>query len=467
MAIFADLFYFFLAQLYMPILLYQAVVLGKNRTGWGQRLGRVPRFDPAQPRIWIHAVSMGEVNATPKLVEAIEARLPGWQIVVSTTTDTGFARAVHWYGRERVFRYPLDFSPCVHMALNRVRPRLIILLELEVWPNLVRSASARGIPVTVANGRLTERSAHRFGFIRPLIRPIFEKLAWVGAQDEAIAARFAVLGVPRERIETTSSLKWDTALVADRVEGAEELAAALGLGQDGPPIWVCGSTGPGEEEILLEVYRSFIEAGRVCRLIIVPRKPERFEEVARLIAARGFSCIRRSDADKGVDGSGPAVLARNSGGPAADGALVERVPTADSTVAALPAVILGDTIGELRKFYNLADLVFVGRSLASMGGSDPIEVAALGKPMLAGPHMTNFAGPAAAFAEAGALVTLANGRELAEQLVDWLDHPEAWRQRGRRAREVVLAHLGCTERPAAKIVELAIAGPATASSGLA
>ena len=169
----ADLIYVFAGLAYLPVALYQAIVLGKNRRGWGERFGSVPLRDAGKPRIWIHAVSLGEINATPRLVDALRARLPDHDIVVSTTTDTGFARAVQLYGADHVFRFPLDFSLVISRVLRRIRPTLIVLVELEVWYNLTCMATARGVPIAVVNGRLTERSARRLLLLGPFCRQMF------------------------------------------------------------------------------------------------------------------------------------------------------------------------------------------------------------------------------------------------------------------------------------------------------
>lgn len=438
----ADLVYALVGLLYLPVALYQAVFKGKNRRGWSERLGAVRRFDPNRRRIWIHAVSLGETNATPRLVEALQRELPDWEIVLSSTTDTGYARAVQLYGRGRVFRFPLDFSLVVDRVLRRVRPTLIVLVELEVWFNLTRQARQSGIPVAVVNGRLTARSARRLARLGPASRSMFHSLAWVGAQDEAIAERFVSLGTPRGQVTVTSSMKWDTAEVADDVEGSKELAAALGL-TEADSLWVCGSTGPGEEERILGAYRALLDewvglahnvpdslggsaAPSRPLLVLVPRKPERFDEVERLIAGAGFRCLRRS-----------ACLAGRSADPK-------------------PArgVILGDTMGELRKFYALAAVVFVGRSLVPMGGSDPMEVAALGKPIIVGPHTDNFALPVAALLAAEALRQVPDADRLLEAVKEFLmDREEAvlW---GARARAAVLEQQGATERTVSRLVRL-------------
>lgn len=423
----ADVVYLLAGLLYLPIALYHALVVGKNRRGWGERFGFVRRFDPGKRRIWIHAVSLGEINATPRLVETLEEKLFDTQIVFSTTTDTGFARGVELYGADRVFRFPLDFSPIVARVLRLVNPSMIVLVELEVWYNLVRMATRRGIPVTVINGRLTACSAKRLGRLGRAARSMLSDLAWVGAQDEAIASRFRALGVQPDRVEVTSSLKWDSAGVTDRVEGAEPLARALGINRS-RPLWVCGSTGPGEEAMILDAYRRLVGTtiDRAPILAIVPRKPERFDDVARLIKRAGFKCIRRSDHR--------------------DGACSE--PSHDATV------ILGDTMGELRKFYSLASVVFIGRTLVPLGGSDPMEVAALGKPVVVGPYTDNFQLPVEALRAADAIRTVDSGDELAHVIAGVLREEALAEALGSRARQVVIDNQGATQRTADAIVRV-------------
>lgn len=225
----ANLVYLIVGLLYLPVLLYQMVFQNKNRRGWLQRCGFVPLFDPARPRIWIHAVSLGEMNATRSLVNEIRARRPDCALVFSATTDTGFARGVELYGAANVFRFPLDFSFVIRRVLRRIAPTAIVLMELEIWYNLVTLARRRNIPVVIANGRLTHRSAKRFQYIRFAARRMFAALNWVGAQDRTIADRFITVGVPTERVDVIGSVKWDTAHVSDSVDGDVALASGLGL----------------------------------------------------------------------------------------------------------------------------------------------------------------------------------------------------------------------------------------------
>ncbi len=416
-----DLIYFKLALLYLPYLLYQMIVMKKNRRGWRERFGFVKRRVGSRPCIWIHAVSLGEVNATRRLVEEIERRLPAYEVVVSATTDTGYAAACRHYHPKQVFRYPLDFSFAVGRVLDRIRPDAVVLMELEVWPNLVTLATRRGIPIGIANGRVTEaRSMRRFRrpILRGLSRRMFEQIAWTGAQDTTYADRFAELGVPRDRLTVTGTMKYDTAIMADRVPGDERLAQALGLCRDAPLV-VAGSTGPGEEALVLDAYEVLRGDHPDLQLAIVPRKPERFDEVARLISSRGLPFWRRSEHPDAVGGGG--------GG-------------------ASPPVVLGDTVGELRKFYALADCVFVGRSLVPMGGSDMMEVAGLGRAMCFGPHVENFADVAEKLTAADAAVRLGGAEDLAPALRRAVEDKDWARAVGERAREVVRRNTGATKK---------------------
>ena len=420
----ADFVYLAAGLLYLPWALYNALVRGKNRTGWKQRFGSVPPRPAGGPRIWIHAVSLGEVNATPRLVAMLRDACPALDVVISTTTDTGFQRAVHHYGVENVFRAPLDFSFVVARVLRRIKPDMLVLVEQELWFNQIRMAHARGIPVAVVNGRMTERSAGRYALLRSFVRGVFARISWIGAQDEPMASRFIDLGAKPDAVKVVPSLKWDSADLADSVPGSAELASSLGLDKAGTPIWVCGSTGVGEDAIILEAYRRWQESwGRRPRLVIVPRRPETFDKVADAVTEAGFDLIRRS------------------------------APPDD--LASLPdAVILGDTMGELRAFYSLADVVFVGRSLVKAGGSDPMEVAGLGHGMIVGPHTSNFREPVRLLVEAGAIEVVQDGDSLIEAGRRFAGNPERTAAVGRTAQETVRRQQGGTRRTADALLAL-------------
>ncbi len=438
----ANIVYLLGGLIYLPFLCYAMIAQGKNRRGWGEKLfgPRAGLRSVGRRRIWVHAVSLGEVNACRGIVAGLEQRRPDCDVLISTTTDTGYARACELFGTARVFRYPLDFTWAVRRALRRIDPALIVLVELEVWYNLATMAAKRGVPVCVVNGRLTERSCRRLRRVGWLVRPMFAALRWAGVQDAATADRFAAVGVARERITVLGSVKWDTASVAERIPGQDELAAAVGIDPD-RPLWVCGSTGVAEEALLLDAYAAVLRSRPALQLAIVPRKPERFDEVAHLIAARGFARVRRSACPDGAQ----VAVGAPAGGVGAAGA------TDDGSGR---RVILGDTMGELRKLYALATVVFVGRSLVPMGGSDPMEVAALGRPIVVGPYMDNFAGPTRALVEGGALVQADSAEAVAEQVERWLADPGAAATAGAAGRRVVLENQGATERTVERLSQL-------------
>jgi len=431
-----DLLYLLLLIVGWPYLIYRRWTRGPGSLRLAERLGGVPSRPVAAHCVWIHGVSLGEINATRTIVEQLRLRSPATSVVLSSTTQTGLDRARQLYPRHIVFRFPVDFSPVLRRTMNRIRPSIIVLMELEAWPNLIEVSHRRGIPVIIANGRITEqRSARwfRHPLLRPLARRMFGRLAWVGAQDETYAQRFAELGVPHERIEVTGSLKYDAAEVSDRIEGQEELALEMGIAPH-RPLWVCGSTGPGEEALILKTYAELLERFPELQLVIVPRHPERFEEVAALIVQCGFACLRRS-----------------AGAPLRPGGAAGGRP-----------VFLGDTMGELRKFYALAHVVLVGRTLAPLGGSDVMEVAGLARPMLVGPHTENFAEAVERLAAGGGCVRLHHGlesggdcvAELRAGVAAVLADADYARRLGEAARRTILVCRGATHRTVERILRL-------------
>lgn len=417
-----------------PYLLYRRLTRGPSGASLREWFGLVPLRPVAGKCVWIHGVSLGEINATRSIVAELKRRSPETVVVISSTTRTGLDAARRLYPARVVFRFPLDLSFVLRSALSRIRPTLLLLMELEIWPNLVEVCAKAGIPVLIANGRVTEeRSMRRFRlpFVRSVARRMFRRLTYVSAQDETYAARFVELGVPAQRVQVTGSVKYDTAEIADRVDGQDSLAQELGI-DPARPLLVAGSTGPGEEAILLDAYELLLPRFPDLQLAIIPRKPERFDDVARLIVNRGFVCLRRS--------TGRPVFPERP-----------RDPT-----AALPPphIFLGDTIGELRKFYALATLTFVGRSLVPMGGSDVIEAAALAKPVLSGPHTENFSEAVALLSQAGGLRIVDSAQSLAEQSAALLDAPEARRSIGAAARDAVVSRQGATRLIVDRLLEL-------------
>ncbi|UCD27833.1 MAG: 3-deoxy-D-manno-octulosonic acid transferase [Planctomycetota bacterium] len=426
-----DVCYLLAAVLLLPVVIYRALTTGKYRRGWIQRLGGMPILPPDGRRVWIHAVSVGEINAVRGLVEMWREGSDNTELIISTTTDTGYARARQLFPDLLVIRYPLDISWFVRRGLKRIAPSMVVLVELEVWYQFVTQAAKMEIPVAVINGRLSETSIRRFKWIKPIARQMFESLTWIGAQDKTYANRFCLMGVPAGRVTVTGSMKWDGAQITDYIEGTEELARAMGCDRN-RPTWVCGSTGPGEEKLVLDAFGKLREKHQNLQLAVVPRKPERFGEVADLIVRSGFDCIRRSDFPDG-----------------------KACPPLENSV------MLGDTMGELRKFYLLADVVFVGRTLARMGGSDMMEVAGLAKPIIVGSHTENFADTMRQLEEGNAILVASADLEnpeaadiLADAVGKLLDDPVAARGMGDNGREVVKKNRGATERTLDTLMEI-------------
>jgi 3-deoxy-D-manno-octulosonic-acid transferase len=399
-----------------------------------ERMGKMEARAGNGRAILIHAVSLGEINATRALIERMRQRVPGLEFVVSVTTETGYARGKELYGEVKdvtLVRYPLDFSSAVDGLLDAMRPELVVLMELEVWPNFMRKCERRGIPVLLVNGRVTPGSFKKYKLAKPVIGGMFRRLARVCAQEETYAKRFIELGARADRVSVTGTMKFDTAEITDRVNGQDALAVAVGL-KAGEHVWVCGSTGPGEEAIVLQQYKKLLEKFPGLRLAIVPRKKERFDEVADLIA-RDFPLVRRS-----ISRDDPLMGAAHKG----------VIPAYES--GAVSPVILGDTFGELRKFFALAEVVFVGRTLVDLGakqhGSDMIEPAALGKPVVVGTFTGNFAEAMSRFVEAKAMKAVSDGERLGEAIGEMLAKPTEATGMGQRAREVVRNEQGATER---------------------
>jgi 3-deoxy-D-manno-octulosonic-acid transferase len=379
----------------------------------------------------IHAVSLGEINATRSMIELLSAKRPELQFIISTTTTTGYARAFELYGQNKdvtIIRYPLDFSWAVDRALDALRPSVVVLMELEVWPNFLKACQRRGVPVMLANGRITEKSFRNYKRGSLVASRMFRRLDLICAQDKLYADRFASLGAPPERVFITGPMKFDTAQPGQLIGGVTEVADAVGLRPGKEIIWVCGSTGPGEEPVILQTYRELLRRYPALRLVIVPRHPDRFDEVAKLIEDAKLKVVRRSKP--------PSIFFHQ----------------------AIPPVVLGDTMGELRKFYALADFIFVGRSLVDLGpsqrGSDMIEAAALGKPVIVGPWTHNFAEPMRKFTEAEAMRVIDGPKALYDAAFAMIDQPRESKNMGRKARAVVKKEQGATERHVAAVIKL-------------
>ncbi len=376
---------------------------------WGERFARAPL--PEDCPVWVHAVSVGEVQAAVPLVRVLLERHPDLRVVVTTTTPTGSDRLRATLDEQVEHVYaPYDLPGAVARFLDRVRPRLAVFMETELWPNTLRLCAERGIPVVVANARLSERSARGYARFPRVVGPMLGRIGAVAAQAQADAGRFVALGVPPERVRVTGSLKFDVALPASLREQAEALRRQWGADRS---VWVAASTHEGEEDRVLDAFRRLLRPCPDSLLVLVPRHPERFGRALALVRRRGFRVAQRSRA-------------------AEDCAEAE--------------VFLGDTMGELPLFYAAADVAFVGGSLVPTGGHNLLEPAALGVPVLFGPHVFNFAEVSQLLLERGAARQVRSARELAGVLCELLQDPEARNAMGERGRGAVAENRGALDR---------------------
>ncbi|MHC4601383.1 MAG: 3-deoxy-D-manno-octulosonic acid transferase, partial [Planctomycetota bacterium] len=381
------------------------------RAGFFQRLGGVRLPPPGKPRIWIHSVSVGEVLAARSLVQALHED-PRFEVVLSTTTRTGFEVASKRFPDLPRFHYPLDLSPVVRRVLRRVSPALIVMVELEVWPNFLLNADRMGIPVTFVNGRITRRSAESYPYLAWILRPLFRKTGLFCVQNEEYASRLLHLGASGDRIRITGNLKYDNLPGAPEPDAAKALAGDLGLA-DGEIVLVGGSIHPGEDEALVAAFRRLQERFDSARLVLVPRHPERFDRAEEIVRKAGLTVHRR---------------------------------TAGAPEGGTKPVLLIDTVGELGRIYAAANLVFVGGSLIPHGGQNMVEPATLGKPVLFGPHVHNFREDAAFLLDREAALRVNDEEALAEALIALAGDPARAEAMGKRGASAVRERRGATAR---------------------
>lgn len=416
--------YSLLARLLLPLVLLRLWLQGLRTRAlardWYQRIGLVPHSP--QPVLWVHAVSVGETIAAAPLVEALLARHPNLPILLTAMTATGRERARALFGDRVRYAYsPWDSPGSVRRFLHRVRPRLLVIMETEIWPNMIARTRARGIPVVLVNARLSERSARGYRKIGALVKPLLQDLSWIAAQAPEDAHRFLALGAPPERVVVTGTLKYDIAVDASMRQAARRLRDHLGRNRS---VWVAGSTHRGESQYLIEAHQTLLSHDPGALLILVPRHPERFDEVARLVRGAGLRLARRSRSE-------------------------------DPSQA---QVYLGDSMGELMLLYGSSDAAFVGGSLIERGGHNPLEPAAWGLPVLSGPHVFNFEAVYAALAAGNALCMVTDGTSLSKALLNLLGQPQYARAQGARALSVVKANRGALERVVVAVTELLDAG---------
>ena len=384
----------------------------------GERFGMGARIGAQRGCVWIHAVSVGEVQAAVPIVKALGSRYPDETIVVTSTTPTGAARAAKAFGGSVVHRYfPFDLPGSVARFMSRIRPRVAIIMETEIWPNLLAQCRLRGVPVVLANVRLSERSAAGYRKFRRLFAPALDGVAAIAVQSGEDARRMASIGAPPNVIEVTGSTKFDIPMLASLREEAAALRRTWGPSRG---IWIAASTHEGEEALVLDAFEHVLERIPGSLLVLVPRHPERFGKVAAQVRRRGFESVLRSRRPPDCSGA---------------------------------QVFIGDTMGELPLFYTAADVAFVGGTLVERGGHNVLEPAALGLPVLFGPHVFNFAAISRRLLEAGGARAVSDSADLGRAVVDYLQDADLRNTTGARGRAFVEGNRGAGERV------LAIVGP--------
>ena len=405
-----------------PWWLFRMATTQKYREGLLERLGMVPSrlrkqmagLGSERPLIWVHAVSVGEVLAVSRLVKTLDAALPDYLIVLSTTTRTGQALARERFGSNRVFYCPLDLPWAVRAWLNALQPSLLILAETEFWPNLLSGCFRRNIPVAVVNARISDRSWPRYRRMRWLWRPFLSRLSRVLAQSQTDADRLKVSGCLPERVTVAGNLKFDvrTAEEADATRQLKKSSASLRL-------IVAGSTLEGEEAALLQAWPRLLHADPQLVMVLAPRHPERFAAMAALLEKSGMVWVKRSDWHSAPEDS---LKPLNPG-----------------------QIVLLDTIGELASVYSLAAVAFVGGSLVPAGGHNPLEPAQFGVPIVMGPHYANFRAITEDLLAHQAL-RISSAEDLSATLIGLLQNPQASKAMGARARQVFEQQAGATGR---------------------
>jgi 3-deoxy-D-manno-octulosonic-acid transferase len=413
-----------------PYWLLRMATSGRYRAGLLGRLGLVPEGLRAavagRDVIWVHAVSVGEVLAATQLIRELTVALPGWVVAVSTTTETGQRLATERLTGSPVFYLPLDFAFTVRRYLRVLRPKMLVLMESELWPRLIEECAKSGIQVVVVNARISDRSFPRYMRLRRLWRPFLEMISLFLAQSKETAERLVKIGAPPERVKVMGNLKYDV-----RVGGESALPGMLG--EQSPAeskVLVCGSTLEGEEQAVLEAWPAVLAAEPNAVLVLAPRHPDRFAAVAGIVAGSRFGLVRASEFRRQ-----PGAIAAGS-------------------------VFLLDTIGDLASMYGIATVAFVGGSLVAKGGHNPLEPAQFAVPVVMGPSFENFRGVVQSMRDMDAIQIVAP-EMLAGALIALLCDKEEAKALGERGRAAFEAQAGATERTVQALTKLLQERPVT------
>lgn len=401
----------------LPLVAIRLWLRSRKAPAYAKRIGE--RFSYGMPRlqpggIWVHAVSVGESIAAAPMIRALLQRYPQLPITVTCMTPTGSERIQALFAGEPRIQHcylPYDLPCAAARFLDHAKPKLAVIMETELWPNHIHQCAKRGIPVALANGRLSERSARGYGRFSKLTAPMLAEMSFFAVQTEAEAQRFRDLGARPQTVEVTGSIKFDLTIDPQLLQRAHELRGQWQALER--PVWIAASTHEGEDEVVLDAHRRLLANYPNALLILVPRHPERFNSVFELCQREGFATVRRST-----------------------GANVE----ADTSV------LLGDTMGELLFLYALADSAFVGGSLVPNGGHNLLEPAALAKPVLSGPHLFNFLDIAAQLREAGALAEVDDAEGLAVEVQRLFELPRDAQRMAEAGLAVMRRNQGALQR---------------------
>lgn len=418
MTILYNIFFIVFGVLYLPFFLARLRQAESPRKLIGDRCGFLSpsliQSAAAKKLIWIHAVSVGEVMAASVFIKKLKERFPSHICLVSTVTPTGQKLAKSLCGPDRVFYFPFDLSFIVRRVLAKLNPEIIILIETEIWPNLIREASKRGIPVGIINGRLSPRSFRQYEHFRFLITPLLNKISFILAQTEEDRERYIRLGYDFGSIRITGNMKFDVSAGRDLSFSPDSLKKNLGF-PDAVPIFIAGSTHPGEEKIVLDVFGRLRLLFPDLKLVIAPRHIERSWDLKRMAEERSLKVRSAKPLEGDVSGDKFDVFLLN-------------------------------TLGELKQLYSIADLVFMGGSLIRHGGQNPIEPASFRRPVIFGPHVFNFEAVYNRLASANAAKRAADPDSFYEIARQILSSPENARIMGEKAFSVVQSLRGATER---------------------
>ncbi|UCD84560.1 MAG: 3-deoxy-D-manno-octulosonic acid transferase [Deltaproteobacteria bacterium] len=410
-----------------PFLLFKFFTDKRYRIGLGERFGILPKViiegEKNQNSIWIHCASVGEVLAARPFIATLTQKFPNRPVLFSTMTAAGQEMARDKLSNiKTTFYFPLDLPWAVRRAFNKLKPTAVIILETEFWPNFLREAQKRKIPVLVINGRISPASFKRYRWIKPFLKKVLSMVELFAMQSEPDRERITILGADPAKVLTTGNLKFDVLPSTDK---ATTLPDGLVSFLSHSELFIAGSTYPGEEEVVLEIFQEFSGQRPGMKLLIAPRQLKRTEEIERLIKKRNLKMVRRSETDNGFD---PEI-----------------------------SVILLDTMGELGDLYRWGRFIFVGGSLVPRGGHNILEPALMGKVVFFGPHMDNFLEAKQILLKSGAGIMVHSAEEFKEKLQEALADPEWFSRIGEKARETVREQGGATERNL-KVLERYLSG---------